>query len=245
MSEADHETFFYMHIMKTAGTSLVSAMERNFTADAIYPDKELGQGRAEQYWTVEALRKALPDARERVQLYCGHFPYVVGELIGSPIVMTMLRDPVDRVVSHLRHCSRHFERYRGRSLAEIYEDPWHGPCLFTNYQVKQFALPLDDKLKGHIDLLEIDEANFDTALGRLHDVDHLGLVDGYEQFVDEVFSRHGWKRFDDRRLQTSPESDPGIPESLRRRIESENEADREFYTRAVELVDRRNRAGDR
>ena len=239
------ETFFFMHIMKTAGTSLVSAMKANFDPANVYPTAGAGPAHAEQYWKVDALRASLPETIGTVELYCGHFPYVVRDLVDASTVITLLRDPVDRVVSHLRHCERNFERHRGKALEEIYEDEWHRPCLFTNYQVKQFALPLDDRLKGHIDWLEIDQAHFDTAIDRLHDVDHLGLVEHYEEFVDEVFSWHRWVRFDDRRLQTSPPASMDLPDSFRRRIAADNEADLEFYTRAVELVDQRSRAGDR
>ena len=245
MSEPERETYFFMHIMKTAGTSLTWAMQQNVPSEHVYPTEPAGPAHVEQYWQVARLREALPQTLGRVELYCGHFPYVVRDLIDASVVIALLRDPVERVVSHLRHCARHFERHRGKPLEEIYEDAWHRPCLFTDYQVKQFALPLGDQLRGHIDVLEIDQAHLDTALDRLHDVDYLGLVERYEEFVSDLFSARGWARSAGRRLQRSPADQADAPESLRRRIETDNEADREFYTRAVELVDQRSRAGDR
>ena len=43
------------------------------------------------------------ERKARTRVYTGHFPYIATELLDvDTVTMTILRDPVDRVVSHLR-----------------------------------------------------------------------------------------------------------------------------------------------
>jgi hypothetical protein len=230
---------FFMHIMKTAGTSFARHVEANFPAEQIYPDVG-GPRHQEQYWKVEELR-ALPERRRReIRMYHGHFPFVIRDLVGASRTLTLLRDPVERTISHVRHCRRHFPRHAGRSLEEVYDDAWHNPTLFRDYQVKQFAFTADDDPKGHIDVLAIDEERFRTAVDHLEQVTVLGLTHRYPEFTEAVERHLGWRLRSPRRLQVAPDEDP-VPDSLRRRIVADSTADIHFYEHARSLYERRRR----
>ena len=87
-----------------------------------------------------------PERRARIRVYAGHLPYVASELLGIDLVrLTLLRDPVDRTVSMLKHVKRLFERYAEFSLDAIYDDDAVFRHYLDNYQTKVFALTAEER----------------------------------------------------------------------------------------------------
>jgi hypothetical protein len=90
----EHRALLFVHIPKTAGTTLQMILARQFAGDRIYtitgnPGESV---RAFMAWPEEE--------RARIQLVKGHMPFGLHQHIGIPATyITMLRDPVDRVVS--------------------------------------------------------------------------------------------------------------------------------------------------
>lgn len=238
MSDGD-TTFFFMHVMKTGGTSFSQHVAASFAPHEVFPPKS-GPRRAEQYWKVEEVARLTAEERAPVRVFSGHYPFVVADMVGADVTMTILREPVDRVISHLRHCRRHFDRHRGKPLEEIYDDPWHHPHLFRDYQVKQLAFTAADAPKGHIDVLDVDEVRFAEAARNLQRLTVLGLTDDLGSMRAEVADRFGWDVHHDARLQTSP-GPARVPAALRRRIEADSAADVAFY----DLARSRHEAGVR
>ena len=82
------------------------------------------------YASIPKMLALSPERRARIRVYAGHLPYVASELLGFDVIrLTLLRDPVDRTVSMLKHVKRLFERYRELSLEEIYDDDRGVPPL--------------------------------------------------------------------------------------------------------------------
>lgn len=235
--QADHGRVFFMHIMKTAGTSFAIQINDNVDPDHIYPRPGVTR-HMDQYWKIAEVRGLSPDQLAPIRFVCGHFPFLVGELVDATETITLLRDPIERTVSHLRHCRRHFAQHKGRSLEAIYDDAWHHPLLFRNYQVKQFALTVDDAPKAHNEDVEVDDARLDIALANLERVTVLGLTERYGEFLGEAVERYGWAHGAESHLQASPGA-VEVSGRLRDRIASENAADVTFYERAVALYEER------
>lgn len=231
-------TFFFMHVMKTAGTSFSQHLHVNFPADQIYPTPT-SPDRGLEYWQVKRLRALSEERRQEIRLYSGHFPYAAVAEVGADVTLAILRDPVERTVSAVRHCKLHFPKYKGMSLDEVYEDPWHHPTLFRNYQVKQFAMTSADPVRGHIDVVDIDDDRFAVAVANLAQVDVLGLTERYGEFTDTVRQRFGWAVDDDApKLQTGRFSS-SVSASLRRRIAVDSAADVAFYEHVRSVYERR------
>ena len=58
----------------------------------------------------------------------------------EPITLALVREPLARTVSLLRHRKRYVAENRDMTLEEIYDDPWVYPVLVHNYQVQMFAM---------------------------------------------------------------------------------------------------------
>lgn len=235
----DGPTFFFQHIMKTAGTSFAHQIVANFGGDELFPDPAAPAGkRRDQYWQIAEVRALDPDRIGRVRMFHGHFPFLVASMVGADTTLTLLRDPIERTISHMRHCERHFPAHRGRSWEAIYDDAWLHPLFFRNYQVKQFALTADDRPEAHNEDIVLDAGRLDIAISNLEQVTVLGLTDRYGDFLDEVRRRFGWTISTRGRQQVSPGS-VDVPGALRARIEADNQMDIEFYEHVKALYERR------
>jgi hypothetical protein len=240
-------TFFFLHVMKTGGTSLVHHLVDNFGADAVYPPL-VGKGPNDPdagripYVSVTKLRALPPERRACTRVFAGHLPYAVTDLIRPDVTITLLRDPVERTISFLRHCRRRLPDKRSASFEEIYDDPMMFPLLIHNYQSKLFALSLEDDLpdRAHLAVVDVDDRRLERAMGNLDRVDVVGIHSRYGDFLAELAHRYGWSFRHDHRLNRGEDDEP-VPAGLRARIADDNSADLEFFRHATTLVARRAR----
>ncbi|MEM9220586.1 MAG: sulfotransferase family 2 domain-containing protein [Cyanobacteria bacterium P01_F01_bin.150] len=85
----DGEQMCFIHIPKTAGTTMSAILESRFDHQKICPTP---------YW--RNLRVMKKREMKPYRLFRGHFPYDVADIIpGTPVCITMLRDPIERVIS--------------------------------------------------------------------------------------------------------------------------------------------------
>jgi hypothetical protein len=239
VSEAAARPFFFIHIMKTGGATLRQHIYANFEAGAVYPVPK--QDDMNRTMLVETLMDISPERRARLRGYMGHYPYVATELLGvEPVTFTIVRDPVERTVSYLKHCKRYHEQHRELSLEEIYDDPFHFPCFIHNHQAKIFAMTADDRLESYLDVIDIDDRRLDIAQENLARVDVLGVQEHYREFLEELRERFGW-RFDRAGNRRVSREQWEVPPGLRDRIAADNAADVAFYEHAKRLRERRRR----
>ena len=228
--------------MKTGGTTFVQHIEANFRPDQVYPGVERGADRQSAYYMIDELRALPAERRRTIKAYVGHFPFVASTLIESnPVTFTILREPVGRTVSVLRHYKRHDDRLRDLSLEAIYEDGYVFPMQIHNYQAKLFAMTRDDKLESHLDVIDVDDDRLQLAKSNLERVEVLGLHDRYDEFVEQMQHRFGWHYAPVVSLRVSTE-DWDVSSAFRKRIASDNAADVAFYEFATQLYERRRRS---
>ena len=229
--------FFFVHVLKTGGTTLKRYGRRHFGPEAIYPlpGDDRATFRATQ--SVSALLELSPADRDRIVLYTGHLPFYATDLLGLEVVrLSLVRDPVERVISNLRHTQRNSPRHAGRSLEELYERPRLRRAFLANHQTKVFGLTPADGVDSCFSLAapEPDQAMLERALANLERVDLLGRSDRYDAFVDALRRRWGWPT-----RAIPPQnvgSGPDVPERLRRRIAEDSTLDLQLWERARELA---------
>jgi hypothetical protein len=259
--------FFFVHVMKTGGTSFVFQLLRNFDADAVYPHQALDRFSptdVEPYASVTALEQLTPERRAGIRVYAGHFPFAAREAMGSDVVtLTLLREPVDRTVSVLKHFKRLWPRYRELSLDAIYDDEFVFRHFCEHFQTRVFALtPADDTRSfasavdfvtmrtamedasrqdaalGAAATIVVDADRLERAKGNLAVVDALGVQDAFGAFIAELRDRfHWWPSGEAIDAHANVSSEPWeAGGALRSRIDRDSAYDRELYEHAHRLI---------
>jgi hypothetical protein len=239
--------FFFIHVMKTAGTTFSRHLQQQFSPKEFYPSRGFDWESVtdyEPYVSVPRLR-SVPDARrDQVRLYSGHFPYMAAALIAPDLrVITLLRDPVDRTESVLKHFKRLDDRFRASTLEEIYEHPQISRSYIRNYQTKIFSFVPADEADTVLRPLAVDDDRLQLAKENLDHVEFIGLTESFGEFIEELRAILGWwpDGIDSSdRANKSPEA-WGVSPALRQRIADDNGHDVAFYQYAQELVARRRR----
>ena len=115
----DELRFFFVHLMKTGGTSFAFQLQQAVRRERGLPE----QGRRSRdeadiagYVSVSRLLRLSPERRAAIRIYTGHFPFVASELLDLDLVtLTLLRDPVERTISVLKHFKRLYKRYHAHN----------------------------------------------------------------------------------------------------------------------------------
>jgi hypothetical protein len=234
------ERFFFIHIQKTAGTSLRQHLLANFDASEVYPPRV--EGKIWAYLTYylhgNLLTELTAERQSLYRLFHGHMPFAVTQRLSlekTPTTFTILREPVARTLSVLGQKKRHRPEYADASFEEIYSDPSIFEGQILNHQAKIFAVPENTNLLSGYDPYPVGTLELETAKKNLAKVDVIGLQSDMPSFLTELERSFGWKL-----LESSAWKNVGekveVSQSLIDRITADNEIDIEFYRYAVDLV---------
>jgi Galactose-3-O-sulfotransferase len=173
----------FLHIGKTAGSTLRTILSRHYTRQEtfrVYPTV--------YYDNLETLTSLPASRRGEIRLLMGHVPFGIHEHLPAPATyITMLREPVDRVMSLY---------YFARRVPEHY---LHQPILRGNLDIERFV---SDGLSW-----EMDNGQLRVLTGHVHDIEIGGckrtLLDEAKRNVSQHFSVVGFsERFDESVLVT-------------------------------------------
>jgi hypothetical protein len=218
----DDRGLFFLHIRKCAGTTLRAILRRQFPPASVF---------APNHATTVNVNEA---QRRSVRLLMGHFPFGSQRELAVPFdVLTMLRDPVDRVVS-LYFYARGRASPMGRSVGDMSLEDFarHHP-LASNDQVRMIA--------GDVDRPP-DQGMLLRAKENLRD--HIAAFGLHERFDESVLlfrRRFGWDMpYYSRQNVTSDRPAAGdVPAGVLRDIQSRNELDEALVAFARELFTER------
>lgn len=230
------ERCFFVHLQKTGGTSLVTRVRRHFGPEEVYP--RVGEFTVEGSIIVDYLEQQWRERRDTLRFVAGHFPLCVVEVLGGEFTtLTLLRDPVERTLSYLRHHTMLTPADRDRELEEVYDDPFRFQGFIHNHAVKMFSLRSEEMRAGMLTAVECTPVHLERARVNLAKVDAVGLQERFEEFCEELSCRFGWRLGTPAYVnRTEPVK---VSDAFRRRIEADNALDVEFYAFARELVARR------
>jgi len=172
--------------------------------------------------------------RDDIRVVTGHFPLCTAELLDAPFTtMTILREPVERTLSQLRHRRETTPADRDTPLEELYEEPIRLHGLIHNHMVKMLSLTTEEMTEGTMTRVEFTTDRLERAKANLTTVDVVGLQEHFEDFCDRLATRFGWDlgppAFANR---TQPIE---VSSAFRRRIADDNAADVELYEFARKL----------
>jgi hypothetical protein len=184
--------FFFVHVQKTAGTALLRRMKNLFGTAAIYPDETDGI-LPDAVLVHEQLAERYAARKDQIRVITGHFPLCVAELLGADFTtLTILREPVERTLSYLRHHRTLLTEDRDTPLEVVYEDPFRFHGLVHNHMVKMFALTPETMKAGALTHVEFEPHHLELAKERLATVDVIGIQERFEEFCAELERRFGW-----------------------------------------------------
>ena len=232
--------FFFIHVMRTGGTTFEQQLRRHFPRDQVYPnpDCDLPGGDVLRHLDLSYLLALPPERRAAIRLYYGHFPSVATEMLGvDTTTLTLLRDPVERTISLLRVMRERRPALAGLTLEQVYDDGELFPRLIHNHQTKLFSMTRADHPQSYLDEVDVDGARLERAKANLARVDVVGITERYGEFVEGLRARFGWRFNEEARMNAALES-PVEPPGLRRRIVDDNGYDIELYEYARTLLNR-------
>jgi Sulfotransferase family len=225
--------FFFVHLQKTAGTTLFRRLKHHFGAEAVYPTPQF-QGDVEATLDVNLLRERFARHRDEIRVVTGHFPLCTAEVLGVQLnTFTLLREPVERALSFLRHQREVSPQFADFPLEGIYADPLCRDGLVRNHMVRMLSLTVDEMTDGALTQVSVDEERLERAKANLvQRVDVVGVQEHFDAFCSELSARYGW---DLGRAHVANRTTPvPVPESLRRQLAADNEMDAELYRFAIE-----------
>jgi hypothetical protein len=122
----------FLHIPKTAGTTLLEILDRQIPPKAIFSIGAIAQESIAQF-------EALPEEeRNRIRLLRGHMGFGLHEFLPGPAhYFTLLRDPVARVISHYNFIRRTPDHY-------LYDRVVEGNLSLYDLLQENYALMLND-----------------------------------------------------------------------------------------------------
>lgn len=106
MTARQQQAVIFLHLPKTAGTTLNRIARRHYAPEAVHA---LGPRAQDEIAAFQALGKR---ERERVRFLTGHMAFGLHEDLPAPSrYITLLRHPVERVISffyYIRHMGQHY-----------------------------------------------------------------------------------------------------------------------------------------
>ncbi|MCI0631918.1 MAG: sulfotransferase domain-containing protein [Phycisphaerales bacterium] len=212
VTEALPPKLYFLHIMKTAGTTLKSLIEQNYPMDLIPPCTP------EALLTLESERLGIPKSDLDKTAVLSAFRYICSHTNMTEILpegfqwITVLRDPVARLRSLFRHWQtftdaeldgadrRSGENKRSSQLKRLSRSKTLEEFLAVDDQIvlRNFHNGMAKTLVGHYPRCKPDFLSDDELLAEAKStIDRMlcvGLTEQFEQFVRLLSYRTGWPR---------------------------------------------------
>lgn len=188
---APRETLVFLHMIKSGGMSIRAALSRAYSKDAVYP------GRFET-----DLRRDGPDAvGRRYELVMAHCNFETAARTG-PRIVTVLRDPVDRIISiynfwRERKVAPEGARDVGVRLAkELSFSDFircrHNRLICDLHNGMTFCLALGNNGQARERLAGLSRDRvLGLAIRNLESCDAIGLTEDLDGFASDLASRLG------------------------------------------------------
>jgi len=255
-------TVVFVHIPKAAGSTITKVISRQYSPENIYKDYSTpgdssdevepalasGEGEFERFNETAlrharekyaAFRQLSESARANIRIFQGHDGYGVHEMLPRPCVyFTLLRDPVDRILSHYYYVKRNSGHY-------LYDEVTSKNMSLEDYVSSGLTPELDNSQTKYLAGLETPYLNFGDyssdilTTAKQHIETNFILVGFTERFDETVLllkRKLGWGEPYYTRVNVTenrPEKRQ-VSDSVLQAIEKYNDLDLQLYQYAQE-----------
>lgn len=229
------QRYLFVHMQKTAGMALRDRLINHFGARAVYPTRGVdGKDPVQLVLSVDYLRQRLAARGDEIRVIVGHFPLCTRELIGGQVTtLTLLREPVERVLSYLRHHRENEPADRDKTLEEIYADPFRFHGFAHNHMTKMLSLTPAEMTDRMLTRVDFDRDRLERAKEALAGVGAVGFQEQFDAFCDQLTVRFRWDLGEPEIVNASAPVE--VPAGFRDRIAEDNACDIELYDFARQL----------
>lgn len=232
-----NETIIFLHIPKTAGTTLHHIIDRQ------YPEKSIFSLGPYAQKSIKKFKQMSDEQKARTRMLQGHMGYGLHRFIPHRTqYFTLLRDPIERVISFYYFIRRNEQHYlfdfvetENRSLKEFMES--QVTPMVNDAQVRMISgvwldTPFGECTPG---LLESAKVNLRDNFAVV------GLTERFDETLLLLKRQFGWTNVFYRR-QNVTKSRPtknDLPPDILRSIVDANKLDIQLYEYAQELFEQR------
>jgi hypothetical protein len=240
------EQLFFLHIPKTAGTTLISLIDQHFFSEEICPEQ-----------LQSKVKKITASDLANFRLFRGHLDYDLYKLLPKkPLYLTMLRDPLERVVSLYEFWKRNSEGWVANYpiYEEIFReandsDLFHFVCTHNdsirmeieNNQTRRIVANTRDPLDSYTSQEVLEIAKKRIAEEFLF----FGLVEKFDESLQLLCYSLGWlpiQSYQKKMVAPTPNKVDNLPTKTREAILERNQLDIALYEFAWNLFQERYQA---
>ncbi len=233
----DPTTFVFAHIPKTGGQTLASMLRRQYPSDLTYE--------VNRPTVAEGIHlfQELPEAeRARYRAIQGHVHLEFGDSIPNPTsYVTMLRHPVDRVISQYYYIARHpnhakYDAIKGGNV-DLAEAVSTGLFPMTDNGQVRVLFGIEQRNVGHgqctVAMLEAAKRNLTERFVAA------GVTERFDETIQLLAHYFGWRKLYYTRRNVAPNrtTKDRLPKETARVLRDYNELDAQLYDFAVARLD--------
>ena len=230
-----NETAIFVHIPKTAGTTLNQIIGRQVPRQARYEIRRHDVG-------IQKFKELDRKRRADIRVLHGHIPYGLHKYIPGPATyFTLLRDPIERVLSYYYFVQREPDHYLydyantpGMTVKRYLQD--HISLQTANFQTRLISGVWTDVGYGECDgsVLALAKKNLAERFAVI------GLTERFDETLILLKRRFGWRNvyYGWHNVTRRRPHQESLPAETLAVLRAHNQLDLELYAHARELFER-------
>lgn len=246
---------FFFHIPKTAGSTIQSTLAKHFTADEIVSAGD---------WTT--LLELDPKQLSGAKLVQGHFYGSLEQVAGKQFnTFTILRDPIERALSHYGHILKvqnHYLHPRAVELGSLdaYMEDLTAQKTISNFQSRMLAIDTDVQdfykklskedrqrwqLEQHVETTDFESSNdkiYAHAQAKLKSFFFVGITERFSATLALLCKELRWKypvNIADQNVNRDRPLQSQLSHQTIKRLKELNKIDIALYSQACKVFDQK------
>lgn len=172
----DPRRFFFMHIPKTAGTTFRLILNRHAEEGYLWPDQKFLNSNKSKYPQRAELLSTYKNYLNK-NILVGHYDIdILNNLPKDTITLTILRNPYERILSHIKHICAVDQKYNG------------DPNLVLEQNMKQIVYTQSRMLKFQ----PFNKIGFDNVKKNINRINFIGLTEEFEKSIHLCNKMFDW-----------------------------------------------------